>query len=467
MFHIIFAQDEDGTIGNSETNSLPWPREVAREDMQYFRKTTIGNGKNAVIMGHNTFRSLPRGALPGRANLVISRNSDADEFKHVEKVGESLYDMMDYCMRRKFEEVYIIGGCRIYQQCMDVRTIRNRIYKVHQSTIAGRYNGDRKWNFELSSLNGFILESQQHLDDQCRVDVFRHDNYEEDQFLLLINDVLQRGVQIPDRTGVGTRSCFGRTLRFDLSHGTIPLLTTKRVFFRGSVEEMLFFISGSTDVEKLRAKGIHIWDGNTSREFLDRRGLATYPEWDMGPTYSFLFKHAGYEGQYVDKNHNYDGKGIDQFRQLVDGIRQDPYSRRHMINLWSPAHLDKMSLPPCLFNYIFYVCPSRKIHLMCTMRSADLFLGVPFNLSGASLILRMVCHLTGYDPGELLLVMSNAHLYENHVEQAAEQIRRTPYRFPVLNIRARQQQTMDDFLPEDFELLGYKCHPRIPAPMAI
>lgn len=474
MFSLIFAKDDACSIGSSETNALPWPREAARADMKHFKETTTGNGKNAVIMGHNTFLSLPKSLLPNRALVVVSRyepgkSDDFDKkFDTAELVTPDLREAFYYCMRRKpkFEEVFVIGGGRIYERCM--KEFHDFIYKIYMTTIAGRYGGDitcRHWVNDCHDRNKWDLERCFKLEN-CDVQVFRQKNLEERVYLDLLNRVLALGEPFPNRTGVGTRALFGETLKFDLSNGRIPLLTTKRVFFRGSLEEMLFFISGSTDVEKLRAKNVHIWDGNTTREFLAKKGLP-YPEWDMGPTYSFMFKHAGYEGHYTDKTQDYDGKGTDQFQKLIDGIRTDPYSRRHMINLWSPAHLDKMSLPPCLFNYIFHVSPRGHINVMCTMRSADLFLGVPFNLSGACLLLRMVCHLTNHSPGQLMLVMSNAHIYENHVEQVKEQIARVPYSFPLLEISDRGQKTMDDFAAEDFELLGYRCHAAIKAPMAV
>ena len=237
----------------------------------------------------------------------------------------------------------------------------------------------------------------------------------------------------------------------------MPILTTKKMFVKGSIAEMLFFLSGSSDSSKLSEKGVHIWEGNTSREFLDKKGLTHYPVGDMGPSYSFNFRHYG--AKYSTCEDDYTGQGIDQWQQCIDLIKNDPYSRRIIISLWNPTCIDEMALPPCLHNYQFYPDPyNKKLSLMITMRSADMFLGVPFNILGASVLLHIMCTETEYEPNELILNIGNAHIYNNHIEQVKEQLNRIPRPFPKCYINSETGE---------YDVIGYFPYPRINAKMAI
>lgn len=491
-FEIIVAVGAKNIIGQKTDTGefiMPWP--ICLPDLKNFRTITIGPklNTNVVIMGHNTWLSLPKKSRPlgHRVNVVISRNADdvlalVDPEKrssvHIEK---TLRGALNWCYEQHaFEKIFVIGGAKIYQTCFEEDFIYE-IHCIHKSEISPDKNDNDKYNegwesfhfpdisekwFSSSLIGSFSWEKGR----EVRFFRYHPDNYEENAYLEIMDELLNKTFANPDRTGVGTYSSFGKTLTFDLSDGRIPLLTTKRVFFRGSLEEMLFFISGSTDVSILRDKGVHIWDGNTNRKFLDEHGLNHYEEYDMGPTYSFLFRHAGAEESYEGKHKEYEGLGINQIQKVVDDIKENPYSRRHMIDLWSPAHLPKMTLPSCLFNYQFYVdVEDGSISLLANMRSADIFLGVPFNLSGASLILRMICHLTGRRPGKLMLVMKDAHLYVNHVKQAREQLQRNPRWFPILKIKRSpgEIKNMDGFTMDDFILEHYSPHKTIKAEMAV
>merc|ERR1712222_175367 len=256
--------------------------------------------------------------------------------------------------------------------------------------------------------------------------------HEEYQYLNLIRDIIDNGVSMSDRTGTGTRSVFGTTMRFDLRK-SFPLLTTKRVFFRGVMEELLWFIKGDTNSNHLAEKGIKIWDGNGSREFLDKRGLAHREVGDLGPVYGFQWRHFG--AKYVDMHTDYTGQGVDQLADCIKKIKENPTDRRILLSAWNPADLKEMALPPCHMFCQFYV-DVEKSELSCLMhqRSCDMGLGVPFNVASYSLLTCMIAKVCGLKPGEFVHVLGNAHVYKTHVEPLEEQMKRTPRPFPLLRI---------------------------------
>lgn len=291
-----------------------------------------------------------------------------------------------------------------------------------------------------------------------------HDRrHEEEQYLDLIRDVVRFGVARPDRTGVGTRSVFGRTMRFNLQDNVFPLLTTKRVFWRGVVEELLWFVSGSTDTTVLQSKNVRIWDGNASREFLDSVGLAHHDEGDLGPVYGFQWRHFG--AAYDTMHADYTGKGVDQLSAVVDAIKSNPTSRRIVMSAWNPTDLPQMALPPCHLLAQFYVARGR---LSCQMyqRSADIGLGVPFNIASYALLTRMMAHVCHLEPGEFVHVLGDAHVYESHVDPLREQMLRTPGEFPTLHIRT-DRLSIDEFTADDFELRNYRPQRSIKMKMAV
>lgn len=291
-------------------------------------------------------------------------------------------------------------------------------------------------------------------------------NPEEMQYLDLCRDILDNGIRRGDRTGTGTISKFGTQMRFDLRDGTLPLLTTKRTFWRGVAEELLWFVSGSTNANELSDKDIHIWDGNGSREFLDGRGLTHREEGDLGPVYGFQWRHFGAE--YVDMNANYEGKGVDQLAECIDKIRNNPEDRRIIMSAWNSKDLDLMALPPCHMFCQFYVDVDRN-ELSCQMyqRSADMGLGVPFNIASYALLTHMMAHVTGRKPGEFVHTIGDAHVYSNHVDALRVQLERKPRAFPKLRINKKGGCGIDDFVYGDFEVVGYRPHKTIKMKMAV
>lgn len=286
------------------------------------------------------------------------------------------------------------------------------------------------------------------------------------QYLDLVARVLREGARRGDRTGTGTLSLFGATLRFDLRGGCFPLLTTKKVFWRGVAEELLWFVSGSTDATVLQAKGVHIWDGNASRAFLDARGLSHRAEGDLGPVYGFQWRHFGAE--YKDCGTDYAGQGVDQLAAVVRALTgpNAEGDRRILLTAWNPAALPDMALPPCHVLAQFYVARG-ELSCLLYQRSADLGLGVPFNIASYALLTRMLAHTCGLRPGEFVHTMGDAHVYCTHVEGLTEQLARAPRPFPTLRLACPPGTPIDAYSVGDFVLEGYDPHPAIKMEMAV
>lgn len=243
----------------------------------------------------------------------------------------------------------------------------------------------------------------------------------------------------------------------------LPLLTTKRVFWKGVVEELLWFIKGSTNAKELSKKCVKIWEGNGSREFLDKHGFHDREEGDLGPIYGFQWRHFG--AQYTDMHADYTGQGIDQLREVINRIKTNPNDRRIIMSAWNPVDLPKMALPPCHCFVQFYVSDF-ELSCMLFQRSGDVGLGVPFNIASYSLLTHMIAHVTGLKAGEFVHVIGDAHIYLNHVSALEEQITRQPRQFPKLIIKNKIDD-IDKFTAEDFEVVGYNPHPTIKMEMAL
>ena len=268
----------------------------------------------------------------------------------------------------------------------------------------------------------------------------------EGQYLDLLGDVLGNGVLRSDRTGTGAMSVFGRQIRFDLSH-SFPLLTTKALHRKSIILELLWFLSGDTNVRWLQDRGVRIWD-----EWADENG-------ELGPVYGKQWRSWAAP----------DGRVIDQIAKVVAAIRANPYSRRHLVTAWNPAEVDDMALPPCHCLFQFFVAPGPdgvdRLSCQLYQRSADLFLGVPFNIASYALLTLMVAQVTGLQPGEFVHSFGDLHLYANHLDQARTQLAREPRPFPTLKIAPRTD--LFAFTLEDFTFEGYDPWPKIEAPIAV
>ncbi|XP_053675041.1 thymidylate synthase [Anopheles nili] len=288
-------------------------------------------------------------------------------------------------------------------------------------------------------------------------------NTEEEAYLQLIKDIINRGSKRLDRTGVGTLSIFGSQLRFSLRNNAMPLLTTKKVFFRGVAEELLWFIRGSTNAKELQSKGIRIWDGNSTREYLDSCGFIDREEGDLGPVYGFQWRHFG--AKYKTCHDDYTGQGIDQLTDVINKIKNNPNDRRIIMSAWNPSDIPNMALPPCHCLAQFFVDNGE---LSCQMyqRSADVGLGVPFNIASYSLLTHMIAHVTGLKAGEFIHTTGDTHIYMNHVDALREQIERRPDEFPIIQFK-RTVESIDDFDFADFQIINYNPQSAIKMQMAV
>ncbi len=257
-----------------------------------------------------------------------------------------------------------------------------------------------------------------------------------------MQDILENGSQKSDRTGTGTLSVFGRQLRFDLQKG-FPLVTTKKLHLRSIIYELLWFLNGDTNIKYLKDNNVSIWD-----EWADETG-------ELGPVYGHQWRSWPAP----------DGRSIDQITQVLQQLKQKPDSRRHIVSAWNPAEVDKMALPPCHALFQFYVADG-KLSCQLYQRSADYFLGVPFNIASYALLTHMFAQQCDLQPGEFVWTGGDVHLYTNHIEQARLQLSREPYPLPSLNIK-RRPDSVFEYQFEDFEIVNYQAHPVIKAPIAV
>jgi len=262
------------------------------------------------------------------------------------------------------------------------------------------------------------------------------------QYLDLLQRILDEGATKADRTGTGTRSVFGHQMRFDLSAG-FPVLTTKKLHLRSIIIELLWFLSGDTNIRYLKENGVSIWD-----DWADEKG-------DLGPVYGFQWR--SWPGP--------DGQSVDQISKLIEQIRSNPNSRRLMVVAYNPAYVDQMALPPCHSLFQFYVADG-KLSCQLYQRSADTFLGVPFNIASYALLTHMVAQQCNLEVGDFVWTGGDTHLYSNHIEQAVLQLTRTPFALPTLKIK-RKPADIFSYEFEDFEIVGYEAHPHIKAPVAV
>ncbi len=289
------------------------------------------------------------------------------------------------------------------------------------------------------------------------------------QYLELCKDVLDKGLRKDDRTGVGTISTFGYQMRFDLNEG-FPIVTTKKVHLKSVIYELLWFINGDTNIKYLVDNGVSIWNdwpfekyknscdynGETMKEFALK----------IKESEEFAIKYGDLGPVYGKQWRDFNGEGIDQLANLVEGLKTNPYSRRHILCAWNPAQVDQMSLPPCHSFIQFYVSSDNKLSCQLYQRSADIFLGVPFNISSYALMTMMLAQVCNLELGDFVHTIGDAHIYSNHLEQIELQLSREPMELPTMKINPNVTSIFD-FKYEDFELEGYESHPGIKGKVAV
>uniref|UniRef100_A0A1J3DRZ4 Bifunctional dihydrofolate reductase-thymidylate synthase n=1 Tax=Noccaea caerulescens TaxID=107243 RepID=A0A1J3DRZ4_NOCCA len=498
-YQVVVAATKEMGIGKD--GKLPWNLPT---DLKFFKDITLTTSdsakKNAVVMGRKTWESIPTKYRPlsGRLNVVLTRSGGFD-IANTENVVtcssvDSALDLLaapPYCL--SIERVFVIGGGDILREALNrtscdaihlteidtsiecdtfIPATDTCVYQPWCSSVPISENGLRFCFTSYVRVKSSADESSDESNgsQSLQFDGKKYsflpkmvfDQHEEFQYLNLVEDIISNGNVKNDRTGTGTLSKFGCQMKFNLRR-SFPLLTTKRVFWRGVLEELLWFISGSTNAKVLQEKGIHIWDGNASREYLDGIGLTERVEGDLGPVYGFQWRHFG--AKYTDMHADYTGQGFDQLVDVIDKIKNNPDDRRIILSAWNPSDLKLMALPPCHMFAQFYVAEGE---LSCQMyqRSADMGLGVPFNIASYSLLTCMLAHVCDLVPGDFIHVIGDAHVYRNHVRPLQEQLQNPPKPFPVLKINMEKKH-IDSFVAADFDLIGYVPHKKIEMKMAV
>ena len=482
----ILAMDELNGIGKN--GKLPWN---VPSDMEYFACVTesycIYEAANVVVMGKNTWESIPKKYRPlsNRINIIISSTTEKNyenlqdllpKNKNAQTLTkeifvkdlESVFDIIKELMNMvNIEEIFFIGGKKIYDFVFDNPHIVTN--KLHITHIKGTYDTDTKVNF-----NKYFFEKIAQRNLKCEnghISIYKpKKNLEEIAYLNMLKNIILNGHKRKTRNG-NTLSCFSTTLSFDLEK-SFPLITTKKMFLRGIFEELKFFLIGQTNTKILEEKNVNIWKPNTTREFLDSVGLNHLEEGDMGPLYGFQLRHYGAE--YKGCNHDYTNSGYDQFQNVLNLLKTDKYSRRIMMTTFNPAQISQGPLPPCHGICIqFGIEGTNKLSCHMYQRSADTFLGIPFNISSYALLVYIICELVNNDPtytdeklipGTLTMSLGDYHIYEEHIDAVKEQINRIPYLFPQLTINKKISK-IEDLNFEDISIENYKSHQSLKAKM--
>jgi len=436
-------------------NKIPWHY---KEDLQHFKRLTVGN---AVIMGRKTYESIGR-PLPSRHNIVVS----SANIKGVKTV-RTIEDGVEYARSLNVKYLWVCGGATIYDYFLNN-------YKVDGLSITEipYHNCD---TFIKTDISEYLTNYKKQFKTKMRGnDIIirmysRHSiTYRtiDDDYLDLIARILANGERRETRNGE-TLSVFSEKISVDLRKG-FPLLTTKKMFYNGIIHELLWFIKGNTDSRILEEKGVKIWSGNTSKEFLEANGLP-YEEGIGGPIYGYMWRRFGEKYKYQvgaeEKETVGLEKGADQLKNIVDEIRKNPTSRRLFMSAWNPCQLDQMCLPPCHVSYQFYV---RNGELECQMyqRSADVFLGLPFNIASVALLTHLIASVCGLGVGNIHIVIGDAHIYKEHLDAVKTQLGRRNERYILPSLRLkRKAQEVWDYNFEDIEIVDYESAPAIKARM--
>ena len=458
MFKIIVARDLNMGIGLD--GELPW---AIMEDMKHFKnltsKTKNENKQNCVIMGRKTYESIPEKYFPlkDRINIILSKT-----LKNIENgvVLGSIDSVLNYVNKNKkqIESSYIIGGQNIYIDFLNMGVVS----EIFETVIEGRYECDRflpvfKNNYKLiKKTNTYLKDLKSNKNVVVKFNHYICENKEERNYLTLMDRILKEGLDKGDRTGTGTISLFAQTLKYDIRDGKLPLLTTKLVPFRLIVEELLWFLKGNTDARKLQEKRVRIWDGNTTREFLDNRGLNHMPVGDIGAGYGHQLRH--FNAEYKTCEGDYEGEGVDQLEYVIDLLKNNPTSRRILFSYWNPSQLKDAALPPCHLLYQFYVNPKTKEISSCLyQRSSDYFLANNYNAVSAIILTTILGKMCDYKPKEFTHFLADTHIYKNHIEQCKEQLKRLPSIQPRLefNKEINNIKDIEQLEYKDFKLINY------------
>jgi thymidylate synthase len=472
--------------GISKSGKIPW---YCKKDMNFMKSiTTAPSLKNGLLMGRKTFESIGR-VLTNRENIIISNQLElpTDSSAHI---VDSISTGLAKGRELGLDILWIFGGATIYEAFL-VEPQLNQLIDGFIITTTPERPCD---TFIQTNIYQFIEKHQYRsicapkvlervadgvyeLSIYSRLPTIREEwvpiisclegNSIDKSYLELVKRILAQGNRRETRNGA-TISKFSENISFDLAEG-FPLLTTKKVFFNGVIRELLWFIKGDTDARHLEANNVTIWSGNTSKEFLEKNGLP-YEEGIGGPIYGYQWRNFGQEYTYKDKNGRLQTTpgvkhGVDQLQFIIDELRTNPMSRRLFMSSWNPNQLSQMCLPPCHISYQFYVEDGR-LSCMMVQRSADVFLGLPFNIASVALLVHLVANIVRLEPGKIHICIGDAHIYDDHLDPIRVQLARSgmDYDLPRLILK-RKPMKMEDYEFEDVEIHNYKSHPPIKAKM--
>ena len=476
-YNIIVSVNENNIIGVNNDLFIE-----CNDDLKRFYKITTDKypegDLNICIMGYNTWLSIPDNMKPlrKRMNLILSENHAIKETNTC-KVFASLGDAFEWSIFNQTGRIFVIGGESIFKQCY--QNHKNQLDCIYLTQFKYNYNCGgtecKRFPHQLFDITevvytGDIQKSDCYLnlsDEITQVDhsliIYQNHHYQnknEYQYLQIMKSILESNNLVESRNG-NVLNSFGERMIFNLKDG-FPLLTTKQMGSKTILRELLWFIKGSTNNKELQEKNVHIWDQNSSKEFLESRNLP-YEEGDLGPVYGFQWRHFGAE--YKDCHTDYEGLGIDQLKNIIHLIQTEPTSRRIIMSAWNPLDIDKMALPPCHVLCQFSVdLMQGTIDCQLYQRSGDMFLGVPFNIASYSFLLCIICHITKYTPGKLIHILGDTHIYEDHIQAVKKQLTRVPIQFPTLDI-SDELYSIDDIKEEYFTLHNYQSYPKISASM--
>jgi len=445
QINIIVACDETNGIGKD--NKIPWN---CSEDLKRFKKITSGD-KNAVVMGRLTWESMNKKPLPNRLNIIISKTLDETNTSTI--IYPNLYDAINYLnTNEEIEKVFIIGGSNLYKEALDFYKIDN----IYLTRIRGKY--DCTVFFPLIPQKNYYLSNCDYSENQMVKGfyLYKYTNIypiaPESMYYQLLDQILNQRER-KTRNGL-TKSLFSANFVFDMKLG-FPLFTCRKVWLKAIFEELMWMLRGETTISSLQDKGIKIWDGNTSREFLDKRGLNNFEVGEVGATYGFNWRHFGAE--YKGAKEDYNGKGFDQLNNVIDLINNDPFSRRIIVSLWNPNEVNNCALPPCLWNYQFYVKMGKDgnkyVSLIGTLRSSDVPVAFHWNVAHCGLLLSLICKTTGTIPDTLYMNIGDAHIYEPHWQDTVQLFDRTPRAFPKLTVK--DKKNIIDYQYSDIQIDEY------------
>lgn len=460
-FSIVVATDGKNGIGRNGT--IPWD---SPEDRKAFAKLTTGS---TLIVGRKTFESLPR--LKYRKFIVLTTRPDVpvESTENEAIFASSLNEAIELC-RDTEEELFVAGGAGVYNEAI-LHPCCNAVYRT---MIGDDYQCDRAFHGIGALRKHYNAEG----DDSkwtyimCK---YTRKYAAECQYLNTMTDIINDGELKENRTGIDTMAKFSQHFRYPLTNSAremvLPMLTSKRVSFKLVYSELLWLIRGSNTTDFLVENNNHIWDANATREFLDKRGLNYYREGELGPVYGFQWRHFGADyvcenAKSIDTSDSIDStdSGIDQLQNVIDGIKKDPYGRRHIVTAWNPSDINEMALPPCHHTFTFYV---QRDELCChlSMRSNDMFLGHPFNVASYALLTHMIASLCGLRATELTITSVDCHVYTNHFDAVKESLERELYGFPTITIQ--EHTNIDDFNMSSIKINNYYSNSGIRADMAV